>query len=336
MPIRDEAGSIRRSLGSVLAQTYPHDCYDVVVADGMSSDGTRAIVEATIADRVRAGQGPRVACIDNPERTVSSALNRAISQASGELVIRVDGHCELAPDYLATCVRVLHETGADVVGGVARAQGEGPQGRAIAAALTSRFGVGTAAWHYADTPRWVDTVPFACYRRSVLERVGGFDEELVRNQDDELNFRVLQSGGRIRLEPRARAVYHCRSSLRALWQQYFEYGMYKTRVIQKRGRPASLRHLAPGALTVLLASSLAVAARSKRPTPLVLGAGPYVFGCIVAGAIAARRGGASAIRVSLALATMHLSYGVGFHCGLWRWRTRRSRPAVAHAVEAAS
>lgn len=219
---------------------------------------------------------------------------------------------------------------------MARAEGRGPQGRAIAAALSSRFGVGTAAWHYADTPRWVDTVPFACYRRAVLERVGEFDEKLVRNQDDELNFRVLQSGGRIRLDPRARAVYHCRSSLRALWQQYFAYGMYKTLVIQKRGRPASLRHLAPGALTGLLASSFALTAWSKRCTPLVLGAGPYALGCITAGAIAARRTGASAPRVSLALATMHLSYGIGFHCGVWRWRPRLSRPAAAAPVVNAS
>lgn len=107
MPIRDEAGSIGRSLASVLAQSYPQDRYDVIVADGMSSDGTREIVDATIADRRRAGQEPRVARIDNPERIVSSALNRAISQARGVVVVRVDGHCELAPDYLATCVRVL-------------------------------------------------------------------------------------------------------------------------------------------------------------------------------------------------------------------------------------
>jgi succinoglycan biosynthesis protein ExoA len=323
MPIRDEADSIRRSLGSVLAQTYPADRYEVIVADGMSGDGTRAIVDATIAHRAQTGRGPRVACVDNPERTVSSALNRAISRASGEFIVRVDGHCELAPEYLATCALVSEETGADVVGGVARAEGKGPQGRAIAAASSSRFGVGTAAWHYADTPRWVDTVPFACYRRSVFARIGGFDEELVRNQDDEFNFRVLQAGGRIRLDPRVRSVYLCRSTLRALARQYFGYGLYKPRVIQKRGRPASVRHLAPGALVALLASSLALTARWRRPAPLVLGAVPYALACVVAGKIAARRTGASAARVGCALATMHLSYGAGFHCGVLRWAARR-------------
>jgi hypothetical protein len=276
-------------------------------------------VEATIADRVRAGQGPRVACIDNPERTVSSALNRAISQASGELVIRVDGHCELAPDYLATCVRVLHETGADVVGGVARAQGQGPQGRAIAAALTSRFGVGTAAWHYADTPRWVDTVPFACYRRSVLERVGGFDEELVRNQDDEFNFRLIQAGGRIWLDPAIRSRYWSRASLGGLARQYFQYGAFKVRVMQKRGGVASGRHLVPAAFVLAVAAALGAAGLGK-PWPAIALLGAYGLGTLAAALVAARDEPAAAPLVAAAFPVLHFGYGLGFLAGLWRFR----------------
>jgi GT2 family glycosyltransferase len=325
MPIRDEEHSIGRSLGSVLGQTYPPDRYEVIIADGMSTDRTRGIIDAVVEDRRRAGSTPRVEVIDNPERIVPTALNRAIARARGDLVVCVGGHSELAPDYLAACVRVVEETGAEVVGGVVRAEGEGRQGVAIATALGSQFGVGSAAWHYAVRSRWADTVPYACLRRSVFDRIGGFDEELVRNQDDELNFRVVQSGGRIRLDPSVRATYFCRSTLRALWRQYFEYGVFKVRVIQKRGRPASWRHLAPPALTALVGSALVAAAASRRPRPVAVVVVPYAVACLVAGAIAARRTDATATRVGLAFATMHLSYGIGFHVGLWRWRHEFSK-----------
>ena len=316
MPIRDEAETIQLSLGAVLEQTWPGERVEVRVVDGMSSDGTRERVRETI-DR-HAGRDVRL--LDNPERIVPSALNRGLKDVEADVVVRVDGHCEIAPDYLERCVEALVATGADCVGGPIRTIGETRLARAIARAQSSPFGVGGARFRTGTgRGRWVDTLAFGAYRAEVFEAIGGFDEELVRNQDDEFNFRLIQAGGRIWLDPAIRSRYWSRASLGGLARQYFQYGAFKVRVMQKRGGVASGRHLVPAAFVLAVAAAL-VAAGLGKPWPAVALLGAYGLGALAAALVAARDEPAAAPLVAAAFPVLHFGYGLGFLAGLWRFR----------------
>jgi succinoglycan biosynthesis protein ExoA len=319
LPIRNEGQHIERCLLSVLCQDYPHERMEVFLVDGMSNDNTRLLARHCLA------VSTMIVCkiLDNPQRNISDALNLGIRAAHGAVIVRVDGHTILAQDYVARCVRALRETGADNVGGPMRAVGETAMGRAIALATSSPFGVGNARFHYAVQAGWVDTVYMGAYPRSVFEKIGLFDAELVRNQDDEFNFRLIQSGGKIWLDPEIVSTYYARASLPALARQYFAYGFWKVRVIQKHGRPASLRHLVPVTfITVLMAAALlSIILSSLAPLGLVLL--PYLFAAFaVAFSIARTTRWIYLALVPLAFATMHFSYGFGFLAGMFRFAPR--------------
>lgn len=332
MPIRNEGGFIGRSLGAVLAQDYPAERMEVLVVDGLSDDATRDLIAHTIV--AHPGAAP-VTVLDNPGRIVPTGMNIGLRRARGDVIVRVDGHCEIAPDYVRRCVEALQETGADNVGGLQRAVGETPVGEAIALANSSPFGVGGARFHYASEPGWADTVYLGAYRREVFDRVGGFDEELVRNQDDELNFRLIQAGGRIWLDPAIRSTYYSRAALPKLWRQYYQYGLYKVLVIRKRGAVASWRHLVPAAFVLSLALSLLLALVTRRPRLGLLVAGPYAAANLGASLWTGRRAPRALPLLPPAFAAMHVAYGLGFLVGLYRWRGQPDAPHRA-AVSAAS
>lgn len=320
MPIRNEADFIARSLGSVLSQDYPKENLEILVIDGMSDDGTREIVA-----RVRREHpSHRIYLLDNPQHIVPTALNIGIRQARGDIIIRVDGHCEIQPDYVRLCVELLKKTKADNVGGVQCAAGEDCISRAIALATNSPFGVGGARFHYADNPGWVDTVFLGAYQKEVFDKIGGFDEELVRNQDDEFNFRLMQAGGRIWLDPAIKTIYYSRSNFRKLWRQYFQYGYYKVRVMQKRKGVASWRHLVPGAFVAGLGVGGILSLAAGNPSWFLLIAGPYAAANVIASLWSARKDWRVLPFLPVAFATLHLSYGLGFLWGLWRWRGKWS------------
>jgi glycosyltransferase involved in cell wall biosynthesis len=239
-------------LQSALAQTGLDGAFEVIVAEGQSTDGTRQRLDLWIK------RDPRVRVIENPERTTSTALNRAIKAARGSIVARMDVHTEYAPDYLFECLRALETSGADNVGGPARTRPTGYFQTANSAAYHSWFSVGGARFHNPDYEGFVDTVTYGCWRKQTLLDLGLFDERLVRNQDDELNLRLIRRGGRIWQSARIRSWYSPRSSLRSLWRQYFQYGYWKVHVIRKHRIPASPRHLAPFA-ALCLGIGLAVA-----------------------------------------------------------------------------
>ena len=286
MPCRNEASGIEKSLESILTQEMPEGGFEVLVADGMSTDGTGEILQRLadgrlkIEDRGPAPGGggqrpdvcsqssnlrspisdipapsapPRLRVINNPQRIVSTGLNAAIRQARGDTIVRMDSHTDYAQDYIRRCVEILEETGADNVGGPARTRAEGYWGKAIAAAYHSPFAVGGARFHDVNYQGWVDTVTYGCWRRGAFEKFGYFDEELVRNQDDEHNLRIIRGGGKIYQSPKIKSWYKPRSSLTALFKQYMQYGYWKVRVIQKHKLPASPRHLVPGAFVLALA-----------------------------------------------------------------------------------
>jgi GT2 family glycosyltransferase len=222
----------------------------------------------------------------------------------------MDAHSEYASDYVRECLAVLNETGADNVGGPARTRASGYLQRTIAAAYHSRFASGGAKFHNVEYEGPVDTVPYGCWRRATLERVGLFDESLIRNQDDELNLRIVRSGGRVWQSPQIRSWYWPRASLRALFAQNFQYGFCKVAVIRKHGRPASWRHVVPG-VAVLLGLALIIAAMFWR-WPLAV-AGVYVIASAIASVVTARRHGWDLLPVlPVVFATYQVAYGLGF------------------------
>jgi glycosyltransferase involved in cell wall biosynthesis len=324
IPIRNEAASIGALLDSVFAQDYPAERLEVLVVDGDSSDATREVVGAYAA------RNPRVRLLANPRRIVPTALNVAIRAARGDIICRIDGHTRVATDYVRIGVETLRRTGADNVGGRMDAIGGGWFGDAVADATSSRFGVG-AYFHFGTEEREVDTVYLGMWPRPVFERVGLFDEELVRNQDDEFNYRLRKAGGRVVLNPAMRSWYQNRRDLAHLLTQYYQYGQWKVRVLQKHPRQMSWRHFVPPAFVAGM-TVLGLAA-SRLPLALRLlqaAGGLYVAGVVAAAAWQShRRGPIGVVATALALVCVHLAWGAGFLTGLLKFADRWRRPEHA-------
>ncbi len=254
MPVRNEGAYIERSLGSVLDQDYPAGLMEVIVADGRSDDDTREVFA-----RLAAGH-PNMIMIDNPGKFVATGLNRSVRISRGEIIVRVDGHCEIAPDYVSNCVRHLLAGGIAGVGGPMETIGETAIAQTIAVAMSSKFGVGGSSFRTVkDRNMFVSTVPFPAYWRKDVLAAGPFDEELVRNQDDEYNYRLVASGKKILLAADVHSRYYSRSSLKSLWRQYYQYGFYKVRVMQKHPHQMSIHHFMPALLVAGLAVSIPLA-----------------------------------------------------------------------------
>jgi succinoglycan biosynthesis protein ExoA len=325
LPCRNERDSIETCLRSIRAQEPPSGGFEVIVSDGMSDDGTREILKRFDA------QDSSVRVIDNPGRIVSTGLNEAIKVAKGHIIIRMDAHTEYASDYLRQCVTVLDETGADNVGGPWIAKGYGSIGEAIAAAFQSRFCMGGARGHNQNYEGLVDTVYLGCWRREIFDRIGSFDENLVRNQDDEFNLRLTRAGGKIWQSPRIRSRYNPRGSLRALFRQYMQYGYWKIPVIQKHKIPAAPRHVIPGvfvlSLVMLPLMSFLWAAAGWLWLAIV---GVYSICNVAAAAVtAARRGYRLLPILPLVFAVYHIAYGYGFLWGSWDFVVLRRQPKRA-------
>ena len=326
MPIRNEERFIERSLGAVLAQDYFADCYEVLVVDGMSTDRTREVVRAAAGDR-------NVTILDNPGKIAPAALNVGIGHAVGEIIVRVDGHTEIAPDYIRKSVDALERTGAECVGGRMDPVGQTSFGRAVALATGNRFSLGGSRFHYATEEQETDSVYMGTYAKQVFSRVGLFDEELVRNQDDEFNYRLRSAGGRVMLVPGIRSTYYNRATPGGLWRQYFQYGLWKVRVIQKLPGQVRLRHLVPsGFVSSLLIAAVLSAVWVESAFALAALAALYVlFVTLIALSAAGVRSIGLAAQTALAIAIMHVGYGVGFIVGFvrfaGRWRLRRQSAA---------
>ncbi len=325
MPVRNEADFIERSLNAVLAQKYPHELMEIIVADGLSTDATRTIIEKllTVSDIP-------IIIVENPGRIAPSGLNRAIAKAKGDIIVRVDGHCEIEPDYVANCVKYLQEGRAEGVGGPIETLGETLPAQAIAVAMSSTFGVGGSAFRTInDREIYVDTVAFPGYKREILEKAGPFNEELVRNQDDEFNYRIRKLGGRILLAPDIRSRYFSRSTFKSLWRQYFQYGFWKVRVFQLHPKQMSLRQFIPFLFvsTIILFSLLSFFLTIGRWALLIV-SGLYILANLAATLKAAARIKFTALPyVFISFPILHLSYGLGFAAGLltfWKkwWKNK--------------
>ncbi len=334
---RNERKYIRNLLDSICRQNLCGAKIEVLVADGMSIDGTRQVL-----DLYRQIVLP-LRVIDNPDKIVSAGLNAAIREARGAIIIRMDAHSEYAPDYIYRCLQVLSETNADNVGGPALTRAEGYLGQAIALAYHSKFSCGGAKFHDAEYEGYVDTVPYGCWRKSTLERIGLFDEALGRNQDDELNLRLICSGGQVWQSPKIISWYRPRASLVDLFLQYFQYGFWKVSVIRKHGKPGAWRHLIPAAcLLAGLALLLGIVVASLNGsawwtaasiTTCALLAGLYVVAAVGAAFLVARNNGWHFLPVlPIVFATYHLSYGAGFLLGLAYRPAGGNRPSRMRQV----
>ncbi|MBL8172198.1 MAG: glycosyltransferase family 2 protein [Acidobacteria bacterium] len=324
MPVRNEAGYIERSLGSVLAQDYPLEQMEIIVADGMSTDQTRALI-AGFQTRFQ-----RLKVIDNPGKIAPTGLNRAIAQASGDIIVRVDGHCEIAPDYLRRCVHYLQSGAADGVGGPIETIGETLSARVIATAMSSAFGVGGSAFRtIKDQTMLTDTVAFPAYTRTIIERAGPYDEELVRNQDDEYNYRLRKLGAKILLAADVQSRYYSRSTFRKVFKQYYQYGYWKVRVLQKHPRQMSLRQFVPPAFVAALLVGVLAASFLPLGAWLLAGIlGCYLLANLLASARSASKSdafGSHLLLLPIVYTALHISYGLGFLVGLIkfapRWQT---------------
>jgi glycosyltransferase involved in cell wall biosynthesis len=328
VPCRNERDCIESSVRSILGQRGISLDWEVIVADGMSEDGTRDILEAI------ASCSPRLRVVDNPTRTTPAGLNAALQAATGDVILRMDLHTEYADDYVSNCLAVLAETGADNVGGPWIAKGTGVVGKAIAAAFQSPVAIGSRRGHNANYEGPVDTVYLGCWPRRVFDRFGPFDQELIRNQDDEFNLRLAKAGRLIWQSPRIRSYYQVRSSLRALSRQYRQYGYWKVRVIQKHGQPASYRHLIP-VLWLLGLFLMPLLGLWIRPVAWLwlLAVTVYAVALVAASLVSARSTGwRSAPVLPVVFACFHLSYGYGFLRGLVDFVALRRSPNQAYTA----
>src|SRR5204863_2888738 len=231
---------------------------------------------------------------------VSTGLNRALALARGEVIVRMDVHTEYAGDYIAQCLAALESTGADNVGGPWHAQPDadaGPMQQAVAAAFQSRWVAGGAASRRLDFDGWVDTVYLGCWPRASFDRFGGFDENLVRNQDDEHNLRISQGGGRVWQSSRIRSVYRPRARLGQVFRQYLQYGYWKPFVMKKHGQPASVRHVVPALFVAALSLCALLAVLAGPAWPLLALAALYAaaVAAMTIGVARERRPGAAAL-----------------------------------------
>ena len=304
MPVLNEERHLADSVTQIQRQEYPGP-WELILALGPSTDSTDVIA------RDLSATDPRIRLVPNPTGATPAGLNAAIGAAEHDFVVRVDGHALFPPDYLRVAVEVLQSTGADNVGGVMAAEGTTPVEEAVAAAMTSPFGVGSSRFHTGGEEGPADTVYLGAFRRAALERVGGYDETFVRAQDWEMNHRIRETGGVVWFSPRLRVTYRPRGSLRALARQYRDYGRWRRVVARQHRGTLSPRYLAaPVALIGVVAGSALGLAGVRWGWVLPVGYGAVVM----VGTVSASRKlpPPVAARVPAVLATMHLAWGWGF------------------------
>jgi len=321
MTVINEERHLADVIDRLLLQDYPGEL-EIVVAVGPSKDRTHDVARAVEREH------DHVTVVDNPSGRTPAGLNAAIAASTGEVIVRIDGHAMVPSDYVRTGVRVLGETGADNVGGVMAAEGTNDFENAVARAMTSVFGVGGASFHVGGEAGPALTVYLGCFRREALDRVGGYDETMVRAQDWEMNLRIRESGGIIWFTPEMHVTYRPRHTLGGLARQYHDYGRWRREVARRHPDTVSLRYLAaPAAVSAIAAgvvlAGVGLAARSLALTALGLAAPVgYAVANLAASVVSARHSPAlsasSAVRLPVVYATMHGSWGLGFLRGLPR------------------
>ena len=314
VPIRNEERYIAACLQSLLDQKFPSNAYEILVVDGRSSDRSREIVEEF---KQRYGN---VRCLDNPAAIAPAAMNIGIRNAVGEFIIRADGHNFYPHDYISNCVRYLQETGADNVGGPWRTVPSSNSfgSKMVAAILTNPFGVGDSRFRTSNFEGFVETVPFGAFRRELFDRIGLFDEKLVRNQDNELNARIRRAGGRIFQTPALTTEYHPVGSVATLLKQTYKTSQWHIFSVRRNASAMGLRHFVPAvfvSLIMVLLLSVFWNLRSLAALGVLLAV--YLSAGTYFAFRRSRDGGPSVIcALPLVCLIFHIVYGLGTIAGL--------------------
>jgi len=313
IPVYNEEKYLPKVFASLREQDYPQELTEIIVVDGCSTDNSANLLKNFQQEF------SNLLVLANPQKIVPVSMNLAIKQATGEYLIRWDSHTLYENDYLSKCVSFLERMPeVENVGGPMRLVTTNKVQEAIKMATTSIFGIGNSSFHFEDYQGFADTVYLGAYRRQIFEKIGLFDEELVRNQDDELNYRLSKSGGKIFISPEIKSYYYPRDSLKKLWKQYYEYGYWKVRVIQKHRIPASIRHLVPGTFVLSLISGIILTPlKGLGLIILVPVLVPYLI-CLLYFSLKScqKNKNKHLFLLMLVFVILHLSYGLGFLKGL--------------------
>ena len=315
LPCRNEVKGIGSCIESIIQVEYPKERLELLVVDGRSDDGTKEIVNEFC------GKCSWIRLLDNDRGITPAALNIGITSAKGQIVIRMDAHTLYPPDYIGKLVEWIERSQADNVGGlcITRPANPTPKAQAIAIGLSHPWGVGNSHFRIGvPAPKWVDTVPYGCYRREVFDKIGLFDERLIRNQDDEFNHRLIKSGGRILLVPEIVSYYTARESLGKLWVMYYQYGYFKPLAARMIGAVMTLRQLVPSAFVASLALTAALAPWSNLMAVL-FGAIIISYGVLdlcIGVSVAGKRGLRCGLWSMVVFPALHISYGLGYLKGV--------------------
>ena len=315
-PIYNEEKYIAQCIESILQQDYPKDKLEILFVDGMSTDHTRHIIEQYTKEY------PYIRIIDNPDKVVPHAMNRGIMASTGDVIIRLDAHAVYPNNYFSQLVEALHKYHADNVGAQCRTlpANQTVSAITIAAALGSSFGVGNSMFRIGITQDIeTDTVPFGCFRREVFEKVGLYDTQLIRNQDDELNARIINHGGKIILLAGLEFDYYARDSYAKLFKMYYQYGLYKPLVNKKLGSPATVRQFIPP----MFVMGLVLGAIISLCLPII----GWIYGAIILLYLAAgmmigikmakhHQSALLALAMPFTFFILHFSYGIGYIHGI--------------------
>jgi glycosyltransferase involved in cell wall biosynthesis len=318
IPCRNEEKFISKCIQSIMANTYPKNKMEILIIDGMSDDKTREIVKECTETY------PCIRLLDNPMRSIPAALNIGIKNLKGQIVVRMDAHSTYEENYIANCVSYLLRYGADNVGGIwiTVPGNDSLIARSIALVLSHRFGVGNADYRIGSQEmKYVDTVPFGCYKKEVFDRIGPYDEEMLRNEDDEFNNRLIKKGGKILLVPNIISYYHSRDSLKKLWRMGYQYGYFKPLVLIKAGQVSTFRQLVPPVFVAGLVLSGALSLMSKFfLVPFLMILVSYLLANLAFSfGLAAKKGAAFFLSIPLCFATLHFSYGIGYSMGILKF-----------------
>ena len=310
IPVLNEERFLKQSVQAILNQNYSGQL-EIILALGPSKDQTNVIAQELAKDQ-------RIKLVENPSGRTAAALNNAIKNSNFDIIVRLDGHAIVDSNYIKNAVKTLVESGADNVGGLMKAEGTNAFEKSVAAAMTSKFGVGNAPFHVGGKSGEVDTVYLGTFRKSALERVGYFDESFIRAQDWEMNYRIRKTGGKIWFNPDLVVSYRPRKNLLQLAKQYFEYGQWRKQVTKTYPETVSMRYLAPPITVSGLIAGFIMVLFSKILDINWLQIGwlaPLVYLTVILLAflsIGSKIGLLSRLYLLLVLPTMHFSWGVGF------------------------
>lgn len=321
IPCRNEENYIEQCIKSFLVQSYPQELIEIIVADGMSTDNTRKIIDEMKKEH------KNIKLLDNLKLSAPTGMNLGIKESKSDIIIIFGAHAYADKDFVRENVLALEGKDIGCAGGVITTINDSIKGEAIAEAMSCPFGVGNALFRYAEKEAFVDTVGFGAYDRKFIIDIGLFDEELVRNQDDELNFRVQKAGKKILLNPKIKATYFSRGDFKKLWRQYYQYGFWKVRVIQKHKKPASIRHLIPLMFVLFLLGGGILSIFSKL---IFIG---YLLTLLLyllldltfSVKICKKKSIKHLPYLFITFPILHISYGVGFIMGLFNFYIFKSK-----------